>query len=69
MLERFQAMVAGTEPLPGIARKLGFVILDVQHGAVKVSFQSYQRVLEPTGDATRWSALRPLRSGDGYVVW
>lgn len=49
MLERFQAMVAGTEPLPGIAVKLGLHVLDVQLGSVKVFFNATSEFANPLG--------------------
>ena len=49
MLERFQAMAVGTEPLPGIAVKLGLHVVDVQHGAVKVSFNATSEFANPLG--------------------
>jgi uncharacterized protein (TIGR00369 family) len=49
MLERFKAMIAGTEPLPAIALKLGFLVLDVQPGAVKVFFKATNEFANPQG--------------------
>jgi uncharacterized protein (TIGR00369 family) len=49
MLERFQAMVAGVEPLPGIAQRLAFRILEASRGSVKISFKASSEWANPLG--------------------
>lgn len=49
MIERFQAMVTGDEPLPGIAQKLGFRILEASKGSVKISFRAGSEWANPLG--------------------